>query len=92
MPADWLSDYAVLYRYNETDHDMIAAEFVELTGLIRRAVESVIAHIFRISGVDPAPPNLWPAESRSLPSFPRLSTVLPAQAGIPRWLDRAAAL
>ena len=50
--ADWLSNYAVLYRYNETDHDMIAAEFAELTGLIRWAVESVIAHIFRISGVD----------------------------------------
>lgn len=55
--ADWLSNYAVLYRYNETDHDMIAAEFAELTGLIRWAVESVIAHIFRISGVDPDDPQ-----------------------------------
>ena len=57
MQADWMINYAVLYRYNETDHDMIAAEFVELTGLIRRAVESVIAHIFRISGVDPDAPQ-----------------------------------
>ena len=55
--ADWLSNYAVLYRYNETDHDMIAAEFAELTGLIRWAVESVIAHIFRISGVAPDAPQ-----------------------------------
>ena len=55
--ADWLSNYAVLYRYNETDHDMIAAEFAELTGLIRWAVEEVIAHIFRISGVDPDDPQ-----------------------------------
>lgn len=55
--ADWLSNYAVLYRYNETDHDMIAAEFAELTGLIRYAVESIIAHIFRISGVDPDDPQ-----------------------------------
>ena len=55
--ADWLSNYAVLYRYNETDHDMIAAEFAELTGLIRWAVEAVIAHIFRISGVDPDDPQ-----------------------------------
>lgn len=55
--ADWLSNYAVLYRYNETDHDMLAAEFAELTGLIRWAVEEVIAHIFRISGVDPDDPQ-----------------------------------
>ena len=55
--ADWLSNYAVLYRYNETDHDMLAAEFAELTGLIRWAVESVIAHIFRISGVAPDDPQ-----------------------------------
>ena len=57
MPADWLSDYAVLYHYNETDHDMLAAEFAELTGLIRWAVAAVIAHIFRISGVDPDAPQ-----------------------------------
>ena len=72
MQADWLSDYAVLYHYNETDHDMIAAEFVELTGLIRRAAESVIDHIFRISGVDPAPPNPWPTEGRPATVIPAL--------------------
>ena len=55
--ADWLSNYAVLYRYNETDHDMVAAEFAELTNLIRYAVETVIAHIFRISGVNPDDPQ-----------------------------------
>lgn len=55
--ADWLSNYAVLYRYNETDHDMVAAEFAELARLIRRAVAAVIAHIFRISGVDPDDPQ-----------------------------------
>lgn len=55
--AEWLSNYAVLYRYHETDHDMVAAEFAELARLIRRAVETVIAHIFRISGVDPDDPQ-----------------------------------
>ncbi len=52
IPRDWLSNYAAVYRYGGTDHEMTAAELQELKERVNRVVESVVNHIYSRSGVD----------------------------------------
>ena len=49
-PGNWLSDYAVIYRYGGTLHQMTRAERLELQEGVNKAVTAVVQWIHAISG------------------------------------------
>lgn len=51
IPRDWLSNYAAIYRYGGTGHEMTAAELQELKERVNRAVAAVVNRIYALSGV-----------------------------------------
>ena len=51
---DWLTEYAVEYRYGGAEHRLDAASYRDLQERISRAVEAFVAEIFRITGTGPA--------------------------------------
>ena len=64
-PQDWLTLYAVRYRYTEPDGYMSRAEKLELYHLIKPFVEALVEYAYRLSGTteqDVYPDGLRPWE------------------------------
>lgn len=59
---DWLSKYAVDYRYAGVSHRMTGVEMLEIGELLNAAISSVIALVHFRSGTTPA--DVWPDGSR----------------------------
>ncbi len=53
-PTDWLTQYAVEYRYGGAEHRMDAAAYRELQTRIGQAVTAFVDEVFRITGTGPA--------------------------------------
>ena len=53
QPRDWLTGYAVAYRYGGAEHELDAAGYQELQERIGRAVTAFVAETFRITGTAP---------------------------------------
>ena len=49
---DWLTNYAVIYRYDGTEHQITQDERVILHEAISRLVEAILRHVHRLSGTD----------------------------------------
>lgn len=49
---DWLTNYAVIYRYDGTEHQITPGERVNLHDAINDLVEAVLEHIHHLSGTD----------------------------------------
>ena len=49
---DWLTNYAVIYRYDGTEHQITPDERVNLHDAISYLVEAILEHIHRLSGTD----------------------------------------
>ena len=56
-PRDWLTDYAVEYRYGGAEHRLDPAGYQELKTQINRAVTTIVAHIHQITAITPADLN-----------------------------------
>ena len=52
-PRDWLTGYAVAYRYGGAEHELDAAGYRELQERIGQAVTAFVEEIFRITGTGP---------------------------------------
>ena len=52
-PRDWLTQYAVDYRYGGAEHRLDAGGYRELQERISRAVEAFVAETFRLTGTGP---------------------------------------
>ena len=52
-PREWLTGYAVAYRYGGAEHELNATGYRELQERIGGAVEAFVAEIFRITGTGP---------------------------------------
>ena len=50
---DWLTEYAAHYRYFRASHTMSQTDRLELQSLVNSFVESLLAHIYRLSGATP---------------------------------------
>ncbi len=59
---DWLSKYAVDYRYAGLSHRMTGEEMLEFGDLLNAAISSVVALVHLRSGTTPA--DVWPDGSR----------------------------
>ena len=53
-PRDWLTDYAVEYRYGGAEHRLDPAGYQELKTQINRAVTTIVAHIHDLTETDAA--------------------------------------
>ena len=53
-PRDWLTDYAVEYRYGGAEHRLDPAGYQELQTQINRAVTTIVAHIHNLTGTTPS--------------------------------------
>jgi len=62
LHLDWLSKYAVDYRYAGVSHRMTGEEMLEFGELLNAAISSVIALVHLRSGTTPA--DVWPDGSR----------------------------
>ena len=51
---DWLTEYAVTYRYGGAEHRLDAAGYRELAAQINRAIDAVVEQIYLITGTGPA--------------------------------------
>ena len=58
QPQNWLSDYAVIYRYLGTSHRMTQAERLELQEKINNAVTAIVDRTHAISGATES--DVWP--------------------------------
>ena len=52
-PRDWLTQYAVDYRYGGAEHRLDAGGYRELQERISRAVKAFVAETFRLTGTGP---------------------------------------
>ena len=50
---DWLTEYAAHYRYFRASYAMSQTDRLELQNLVNSFVESLLAHIYRLSGATP---------------------------------------
>ncbi len=53
-PRDWLTEYAVEYRYGGAEHRLDSAGYQELKTQINRAVTTIVAHIHDLTETDAA--------------------------------------
>lgn len=53
-PRDWLSRYAVLYRYGGAEYRLNQTGFQELKAQINRAVIAIVEHIHYLTGTGPS--------------------------------------
>ncbi len=53
-PRDWLTEYAVEYRYGGAEHRLDSAGYQELKTQIDRAVTTIVAHIHDLTETDAA--------------------------------------
>ena len=56
-PADWLTSYAVIYRYHGVVYEADSAYIQSLANRIGQTVDAIMAHIYLISGVSPEDPG-----------------------------------
>ena len=56
-PADWLSNYAVIYRYHGVEFEADSAYIRGLADKVGRTLDAIVAHIYRISGVSSEDPQ-----------------------------------
>ncbi len=64
---DWLTEYAAHYRYFRASYAMSQTGRLELQSLVNSLVESLVSHIYRLSGATPQdvyPDGLRPWERR----------------------------
>ena len=53
-PRDWLTDYAVEYRYGGAEHRLDPAGYQELKTQINHAVTAIVAHIHNLTNTTPS--------------------------------------
>ena len=74
-PADWLTNYAVIYRYHGVVFEADSAYIRGLADKIGRTLEAIVAHIYRISGMSPPKTRRLSLSERErdLPAIPTLN-------------------
>ena len=53
-PRDWLTEYAVAYRYGGAEHRLDPAGYQELKTQINRAVAAIVAHVHNLTNTTPS--------------------------------------